>query len=95
MDSNLVIAIVSAGSTAGVAITALLVSNKRIDRVESALDRLESHMENRFERMESRLERMETRFMAKLDSIDTRLEMLTGSVHDLDKRLSVMGPRKE
>lgn len=68
MDSNLVIAIVTsvstAASTAGVAITALLLSNKRIDRLE-----------------------------ANLDKINTTLEMLTGSLHDLDKRLSIIEDR--
>jgi len=91
MDSALIVAIVTsvstAGSTAGVAITALLLSNKRIDRVEAALDRFEA-----------RMERTETRFLAKLDSIDRRLEMLTGSIHEIDKRLSIIedlvGPKR-
>jgi hypothetical protein len=68
MDSNLVVAIVTsvctACSTAGVAITALMLSNKRIDRVEAALDR-----------------------------VNTSLEMLTGSMHELDKRLSIIEDR--
>jgi len=75
VDNSLVIAIIAsvttASSTAGVAITALVISNKRIDRVEAALDR----------------------FGAKLESIDTHLEMLTGSIHDLDKRLSLLEDR--
>jgi len=33
------------------------------------------------------------RFGAKLESIDTHLEMLTGSIHDLDKRLSLLEDR--
>jgi hypothetical protein len=72
VDSNVVVAIVTsvctAGSTAGVAITALFLSNKRIDRVEAALDRLTT-------------------------SMDSRLEMLTGSLHDIDKRLSIIEDR--
>lgn len=44
MDKNTLVAIVTsvctAGSTAGVAITALVLSNKRIDRAESAIDGL-------------------------------------------------------
>jgi hypothetical protein len=68
VDSNLIIAIVTsictAGSTAGVAITALTLSNKRIDRVEVALDK-----------------------------INTSLEMLTGSMHDIGRRLSIMEDR--
>jgi len=68
MDSNLVVAIVTsvctACSTAGVAITALMLSNKCIDRVEAALDR-----------------------------VNTSLEMLTGSMHELDKRLSIIEDR--
>ena len=68
MDSNLVIAIVTgvstAASTAGVAITALLLSNKRIDRIE-----------------------------ANLDKINATLEMLIGSLHDLDKRLLIIEDR--
>jgi hypothetical protein len=61
-----------AGSTAGVAITALILSNKRIDRVELALDRLGAKFDTKFE------------------SLDARLEMLTGSIHDLDKRLALL-----
>ena len=42
MDSTLLTAIVTsvctAGSTAGVAITALVLSNKRMDRIELKLD---------------------------------------------------------
>ena len=72
MDSNLLIAIVTsictAGSTAGVAIVALMLSNKRIDRLEAAVDRLTV-------------------------SVDSRLELLTGAMHDLDKRLSVIEDR--
>jgi hypothetical protein len=72
VDSNVVVAIVTsvctAGSTAGVAITALFLSNKSIDRVEAALDRLTT-------------------------SMDSRLEMLTGSLHDIDKRLSIIEDR--
>jgi hypothetical protein len=56
MDNNTLIALVTsvctAGSTAGVAITALMLSNKRIDRVEAALDRLNG----RFDSMDSRFE---------------------------------------
>jgi len=56
MDSNLVVAIVTsvctAGSTAGVAIVALMLSNKRIDRLEAGLDKLNS----RFDGMDSRFE---------------------------------------
>jgi len=72
MDSNLVVAIVTsvctACSTAGVAITALMLSNKRIDRLEAAMDRMTT-------------------------SVDARLEMLTGAVHELDKRLSIIEDR--
>lgn len=68
MDSNLISAIVTsvtaAASTAGVAITAIVLSNKRIDRVEAGLDRLTA-----------------------------AVEMLTGSLHDLDKRLSLLEDR--
>jgi hypothetical protein len=42
MDNNLVVAIVTsvctAGSTAGVAITALVLSSKRMDRLEAKMD---------------------------------------------------------
>jgi len=79
MDSNLVVAIVSsvctAGSTAGVAITALMLSNKRIDRVESALDKLTDKIDDRF------------------SGIDARLDILTGSLHEIDKRLSIIEDR--
>jgi hypothetical protein len=60
MDSNLVVAIVTsittAGSTAGVAITALMLSNKRIDRVEARLDRVEMRLEAGFEKVQTALE---------------------------------------
>jgi hypothetical protein len=79
MDGNLVVAIVTsvctAGSTAGVAITALMLSNKRIDRVESALDKLTDKIDDRF------------------SGIDARLDILTGSLHEIDKRLSVIEDR--
>jgi hypothetical protein len=69
VDSNVVVAIVTsvstAASTAGVAITALLLSNKRIDRLEVILDR-------------------------NLERINVTLKMLTGSLHHLDKRLSII-----
>lgn len=55
--------------------TALLLSNKRIDRVEAALDRLSTTVEARFE------------------SVDTRLASLTGLLHEIDKRLSIIGDR--
>lgn len=49
MDSNLATAIVTsiatAGSSAGVAITALVLQNKRIDRVEGKLDKIETALE--------------------------------------------------
>jgi hypothetical protein len=58
-------------ATAGVAITALLLSNKRIDRVGAALDRLNS----------------------RFDSMDSRFGLLTGALHDIDKRLSIIEDR--
>lgn len=70
MDSNLLVAIVTSvctsGSTAGVAIVALILSNKRIDGLEAALDRHTA-------------------------SVDARLDILTEAMHDLDRRLSVLG----
>ena len=79
MDGNLVVAIVTsvctAGSTAGVAITALMLSNKRIDRVESALDKLTDKIDDRF------------------SGIDARLDILSGSLHEIDKRLSIIEDR--
>jgi hypothetical protein len=75
MDSNIAVAlgtsVCTAGSTAGVAITALLLSNKRIDRVEAAIDRLNG----------------------RFDSKDSRFELLTGALHDIDKRLSIIEDR--
>jgi hypothetical protein len=72
MDNNTLVAIVTsvctAGSTAGVAITALVLSNKRIDRVEIAIDGL-------------------------TNSVNSRLDLLTGALHDLDKRLSIIEDR--
>lgn len=72
MDSNSIVAIVTivctAGSTAGVAITALVLSNKRIGRVEAAMDRL-------------------------TNSLNARLEMLTGAIHGLDKRICIIEDR--
>jgi hypothetical protein len=53
MDSDLVVAIVTrvcmAGSTAGVAITALVLSNKRIDRVETAIDGFTNSVNSRLD----------------------------------------------
>ena len=66
MDANVTVAIITAvttsASTAGVAITALVLNNKRFD----ALDK-------RFELIERRLDKIET----KLDSIDARLNEMT------------------
>ena len=68
MDSSLLVAVVTsvctAASTAGVAITALVLSNKRVDRVEAAIGK-----------------------------VNATLEMLTGSLHDIDKRLSIIEDR--
>jgi biopolymer transport protein ExbB/TolQ len=68
MDNSTIVAIATsvctASSTAGVAIPALVLSNKRIDRVEAAVDK-----------------------------VKTTLEMLTGSLHDIDKRLSIIEDR--
>jgi hypothetical protein len=68
MDNCTIVAIATsvctASSTAGVAITALVLSNKRIDRVEAAIDK-----------------------------VNTTLEMLTGSLHDIDKRLWIIEDR--
>ena len=68
MDDSTIVAIATsvctASSTAGVAITALVLSNKRIDRVEAAIDK-----------------------------VNSTLEMLTGSLHDIDKRLSIIEDR--
>jgi hypothetical protein len=48
MDSDLIVAIVTsvctAGSTAGVAITALILQNKRVDRIEAKIDALENRI---------------------------------------------------
>jgi hypothetical protein len=68
MDNSSIMAIATsvctASSTAGVAITALVLSNKRIDRVEAAIYK-----------------------------VNTTLEMLTGSLHHIDKRLSIIEDR--
>ncbi len=76
MDSNIAVALVTsvctAGSTAGVAITALLLSNRRIDRVEAAIDRLNG----RFDSMDSRFELL-TR---ALHGIDKRLLIIEDRV---------------
>jgi len=59
-----VTSVCTAASTAGVAITALVLSNKRVDRVEAAIGK-----------------------------VNATLEMLTGSLHDIDKRLSIIEDR--
>jgi hypothetical protein len=86
MDTSLVLAIVTsvctAGSTAGVAITALMLSNKRIDRVEASLDKLSA-----------RFDSMEARFDSRFDSVEARFELFTGALHDIDKRLSIIEDR--
>ena len=68
MDNNLAAAIVTsistAASTAGVAITALILSNKRMDRLE-----------------------------VRLEKIEAALQMLTGALHELDKRVSIIEHR--
>jgi hypothetical protein len=68
LDRNLVVAVVTsictASSTAGVAITALVLSNNRMDRVEASIDKMSA-----------------------------ALEMLTGSLHGIDKRLSIIEDR--
>jgi len=68
MDSSLLVAVVTsvctAASTAGVAITALVLSNNRVDRIEAAIDK-----------------------------VNATLEMLPGSLHDIDKRLSIIEDR--
>jgi hypothetical protein len=51
-----------------VAITALVLSNRRIDRVESAIDAL-------------------------ANSVNARLDLLTGAFHDLNQRLSIIEDR--
>jgi len=49
MDANLLAAIVTslctAASTSGVAITALVLSSKRMDRIESRLEKIETALE--------------------------------------------------
>ncbi len=76
MDSNITVALVTsvctAGSTAGVAITALLLSNKRIDRVEAAIDRLNG----RFDSMDSRFDLL----TGALHDIDKRLSIIEDRV---------------
>jgi TolA-binding protein len=80
MDSNLITALVTsvtaAGSTAGVAITALLLSNKRIDRVEAALDRLTSSVDARLESVDARLESL----TGSMHDIDKRLSIIEDRV---------------
>ncbi len=76
MDSNITVALVTsvctAGSTAGVAITALLLSNKRIDRVETAIDRLNG----RFDSMDSRFDLL----TGALHDIDKRMSLIEDRV---------------
>lgn len=59
MDANLLTAVVTsictAGSTAGVAIVALVINNKRFDLIEKRLDSLE----HRIDRLDARLDRIE------------------------------------
>jgi hypothetical protein len=49
-DSNILVAVItsvtSAASTAGVAITALVLNNKRFDLIEKRLDKMESKLES-------------------------------------------------
>lgn len=49
MDNNLLVAIVTsvstAASTSGVAITALVLSNKRMDRIEARLEKIEAALD--------------------------------------------------
>jgi len=97
MDSNLLTALVTnvtaAGSTAGVAITALLLSNKRIDRVEAALDRVDARLDRLTASMDLRFDQFTALMDARLESVDARLESLTGSMHDIDKSLSIIEDR--
>jgi peptidoglycan hydrolase CwlO-like protein len=76
MDSNLLVAIVTsittASSTAGVAITALMLSNKRIDRVEARLDRVEAGLE----KIHAALEML----TGSLHDIDKRLSIIEDRV---------------
>ena len=68
MDSNILVAVItsvtSAASTTGVAITAIILNNKR------------------FEVMERRIE-----------SIETKLDMIIGKANDIDTRLAVLEDR--
>lgn len=70
MDTNILVAVItsvtSAASTSGVAITAILLNNKRFDLTDKRLDRMESSFESRLDRID-----------AKLESIDTRLNEMT------------------
>jgi hypothetical protein len=84
MDSNLILAIVTsvctAGSTAAVAITALLLSYKRIDRVAACLDRLNARLDSRFDSMGARFGSIGTSFDSRFDSMEARFELLTGAL---------------
>jgi hypothetical protein len=79
MDSALIAAIVTslatAGSTAGVAVVAILTQNRRIDRLEKKFDDLEAIVRGGFE------------------GVNTKIELLTGAMHELDKRLGIVEDR--
>ena len=94
MDRNLVMAIVAsvttAGSTAGVAITALVISNKPIDRVEASLDQLSGKTEAKFDRLDAKFDRLQSKMDTKFEEVQTTLNLINGNLHEIDKRLGIV-----
>jgi hypothetical protein len=89
MDSTVIVALISAGSSALVAITALLLNYRGFASIDSRF----SAIENRFAALENRVINLENRLDRRLDAIQSDIKEFYRILADFDKRISKLEDR--
>ncbi len=86
MDSNVFTALIGAGSSVLVAVTALVLNYRGFSSIDARFASLEASINSRFSSIDNRFGSIDNRF----GSLERRLDMLQSDMKDLNKAMSAV-----
>jgi predicted nucleic acid-binding Zn-ribbon protein len=93
MNPDVLVAMISAASSAAVAITALILNQRGFTTIENRI----TSIDNRLNRMEDKFDRMQDKYEALRTGVREEIKLLTGKLVEMDNRLGRIedriGPR--
>jgi hypothetical protein len=88
MTETVSVALISAGSSALVAITALILNYRGFASIDARFAALENSVNGRFASIENRITNLENRIDRRLEAIEADLKEFFRMLAELDKRMS-------